>query len=200
MIRNIKGILLGILVMGMMVFVACGNNKNNDVDITNTENIKNTQNAQSTEIVQNTQSAQMNEADTEQPGIEELLETEWKDKYVPELNEKFESYLDGYDGYLALISVDGDTMRISSSNYDGDAKDNFIVKEVKIAENVTYSELTIYTVINDKGETSTDTYVELTSEDMEAILDSTLGIGFVWFNDDMEIEKIMFYGALTNWE
>ena len=176
--KNIRWFVLFVLLLGLMTFAACGNNndKKDEVDTQNTE------------------------SDYTKEDLENLLKKEWKYKYVPELSSEFEKYSEGYDGYLALISVDGDKMRISSASYDGDARDNFIVKEVKIAKNVTYCDLSINTVISKEGEKSEGTYTELTQEDMELILDSTLGIGFVWFNDDMEIEKIMFYGELTNWE
>lgn len=187
--KNVRTLLLFVTLLGLMVFTSCSNN-DNEGDVNNV-------NTQTSEV---TEATETNETNTEQPSIEYLLESDWKDKYVPELDSKFADYLEGYDGYLALVEVNGDTMRISSSDYDGDARDNYIVREVKIAEDVTYSELSIKTIITDEGENSTDTYVELTEEDMEAILDSTLGIGFVWFNEDMEIEKIMLYGELTIWE
>jgi len=138
----VRNRLLLMMLLGTLLLAACSNN-NDKINNENSQTSENSEGLITTET---------NESSVEQPSLEYLLENDWKDKYIPELDEKYASYIEGYDGCLALVEVIEDKMLISSFSYDGDAKDNYIVREVKIAEDATYSELSIKKVITDEGD------------------------------------------------
>lgn len=122
------------------------------------------------------------------------------DESVPILDSSYSGYVEGYSAYSSIVEINGDTMTIGPSGYDADSYSKDVLREVKLAEDVTYFELYIETRVTDEKETRDDTYIEMSEADVEALLDGTLGIGFIWYNEDLEIEKILFYGELIIYE
>lgn len=132
--------------------------------------------------------------------MEDGIREFYYDEYVPVLDSQYAEYLTGYTAYSAFTEIGEDSITVAPSGYDADAPGKDVLREVKLAEDVTYFELHIETIITDEEETSSDVYIELTKSDVEYLLEGTLGIGFVWYNENLEIEKIVFYGELIIYE
>ncbi len=111
--------------------------------------------------------------------------------------DKAEEYLAGYSMYASFIEFQGSAIRFAPYDYDGDMEypdDAF--RTYEIAENIEFYDLQIKTVQDvDSGQEAQDVvYNKLSMEDAIAAIEHSFG--FVWFNDDMEIEKIVLYGAV----
>ena len=112
--------------------------------------------------------------------------------------ENSEEYFKDYNMHSWIVDNTDTEAVIGPMNYDGDVEypDN-AMKTYPLADNIIFYELDIRKVISDEDETCDVTYRELTRE--EGIQHMDGGYGFFWFNDDMEIEKITYYGELINW-
>lgn len=107
-----------------------------------------------------------------------------------------EKYMDGYSGEFAVIDGSTEEIVLGPYDYDGDVvyPENAI-RTYPLAENVEVSTLFEFTKIKD-GEMVENTvdYQEIDVE--EAAMNMEYGgYVFVWFNDNMEVSRILFYGA-----
>lgn len=107
-----------------------------------------------------------------------------------------EQYLSGYSGQFTMFDATNEEVVLGPFDYDGDVKypDN-AKKTYSFADDLETYSLFTFTKIKD-GEVIENT-VEHEKIDMEETLYEIEygGGGFVWFNEDMEISKILFYGA-----
>lgn len=109
--------------------------------------------------------------------------------------------IEGFTMCRTMTDVSETTITLTPPYYDGDVKEHREEKiEMKLAEGVEFSYFDVYTVNKDGEETSTYESGEMTLEDVKYLLDSTLGGGFVWLSEDLEVTKVLFYGELYNWE
>ena len=108
--------------------------------------------------------------------------------------EESETYLSGYDLYATVIEEENGSVILGPFNYDGDIEypDN-AMKSYSLAENVQFFDLDVETTVKNDEEQTKVSYREIAScpEDASSV--------FVWLNSEMEIEKMVFYGALTVW-
>lgn len=108
---------------------------------------------------------------------------------------------DGFTMYRTMTDVSDTEITLTPPYYDGDVKEHRKEKvKFKLAEDLVIEDLEIHTVYKDGEETTTVKHEVKDMEYLALVLDSTLGGGFVWLNDDLEVCKIMLYGAIYNWE
>ncbi len=118
---------------------------------------------------------------------------------IPLLSD-YSDYFQGYSAYVSLLKLEDKEIKCGPSFYDGDVKEHReMTYMVALSEDVKFYELYIETIHSEEEVTTSHSYQELTSEDAELLLDSTLGGGFIWYNDNLEIEKIVFYGEIEIW-
>lgn len=109
--------------------------------------------------------------------------------------------IEGFTMCRTMTDVSETTITLTPPYYDGDVKEHREEKiEMKLTEGVEFSYFDVFTVNKDGEETSTYESGEMTLEDVKYLLDSTLGGGFVWLSEDLEVTKVLFYGELYNWE
>lgn len=132
--------------------------------------------------------------------MEDGIKEFYVDGQVPSLSGDEYEYVAGYSGYAAIISIDGNRIKTASSGYDPDAGGEETIREEKLAEDAVFHELYMETVHTEEEDTASFEYTELTLADAAYSADNSFKIGFVWYNEDLEIEKIVFYGALEIWE
>lgn len=115
--------------------------------------------------------------------------------------EEMETYLSGYHMYAWMIECQGLEVVVGPFNYDGDVEypDNAF-KTYVLADDIEFYDLQITCWQDaDTGEETLDVgYAKLSKEDGMARLEG--GYGFIWFNDNMEIEKVTYYGSLIIYE
>ena len=67
---------------------------------------------------------------------------------------------------------------------------------MKLAKDVCYEELSVKVVMKGEEEVRSHEHRTLTAKQAKQMIDSGSGIGFVWYNESLEIQKILFYGEL----
>ena len=112
-----------------------------------------------------------------------------------ELSES-EKYMEGYSGEFSILEGTAEEIVLGPFDYDGDVEypDNAKVS-YKLSADVETQTLFTFTKIKD-GE-----IVENTVDYEEISLDEAVenieygGCGLIWFNDNLEVSKLLFYGA-----
>ena len=109
-------------------------------------------------------------------------------------------FLTGYSGEFHTISGDADSVVLTHFDYDGDVEyPENAFKEYTFADDVEFCSLTANTHIVDGQVVShNEDFTEIDKE--SAIVSMEGGAAFVWFNDNLEISKMMFYGSVISEE
>lgn len=113
-----------------------------------------------------------------------------------------EEYFGGYNMHAWIVDASDEAAVVGPSDYDGDIEypDN-AMKEYPLAEDIAFYDLQIMTRILDDEDNTEITKTNYRPLDRKEGLDLLDGsYGFIWFNDDMEIEKITYFGEIINWE
>lgn len=119
---------------------------------------------------------------------------------MPELSE-YSDYFLGYSAYYSIFEIKGNNLVCGPSFYDGDVKEHREMKfEESLSEDVKWYDLYIETYTNETTSTSTHTFKEISKEEMMMMLEGGMGCAFVWYNDELEINKVVFYGEIEIWE
>jgi len=107
-----------------------------------------------------------------------------------------EKYLTGYSGEFTMFDADTKEVVLGPYDYDGDVEypDN-AKKTYQFADDVETYTLFTFTKIKD-GEVVENTidYKEISFQDALYEIEYG-GYGFVWFDENLQINKILFYGA-----
>ena len=107
-----------------------------------------------------------------------------------------EKYLSGYSGEFFMLDATNEEITLGPIDYDGDVEyPENAMKTYIFADDVETCSLFTFTKIKD-GEIVEDT-VDYKEIDMEEVLyEIEYGCGgFVWFDDDMQVSKLVIYGA-----
>lgn len=117
-------------------------------------------------------------------------------EYEPH-TENTEGYLAGYNMYGWFTENYDNKVVVGPFNYDGDIEyPENAFNEYVLADDAEFYDYSIKVIqdVQTGEEDVAENYTELSGEDAMAMLES--GLGFIWFNDAMEIEKVVFYGSL----
>ena len=108
----------------------------------------------------------------------------------------------GYSAYVAIGDIKDGMIETAPANFDVDAGGMELIREEKLSE--TSSFCSLYEIITHlEGETPdkiNTEFAELKREDVAQSKDNNFDYGYIWYNDDLEITKIVYYGLLENWE
>lgn len=104
-----------------------------------------------------------------------------------------EDYTYNHSSYLALFDKAGDSITTAPSGYatDPSGSEEYLLTE-KLAENVSFFRWTLKIEQINGEESISNSYEELTEEQAEEILMTGSAVGYVWYNNQIEIEKIVF--------
>lgn len=106
-----------------------------------------------------------------------------------------EKYLSGYSGEFSIIGGNAEEIELGPFDYDGDIEypDN-AVTAYEFADEAEAYTLYTYTHIKDGEVIREDVdYQQIPFSDAIENLEYG-GYGFIWFNDDLQVEKILIYG------
>lgn len=114
-----------------------------------------------------------------------------------------ESYLADYNSRCVVVDIQDGKMIYGPNEYDPEGlyKDGPF-EEYEMGENVTFFDLTLTRFLSvedgQEYEESCDVaFTEIAREEVQYILDSGTGSAFVWFDDALKVEKIVFYGETS---
>ena len=110
--------------------------------------------------------------------------------------------LEGYSAYLSLRNIEDGMIETALPYIDMDSGGRKYIREEKLADTVEIYNLyeKIVHPDGDKPDEITTEFTELTIEDVAYSEDNSFGAGYVWYNDNLEIEKIVYYGYMEIWE
>ena len=107
--------------------------------------------------------------------------------------------VEGYHAYDTILSGTNNSLKLAPFDYDGDVKEfKEYIEEVKISKKAVFYEISITNREKiDKKEYIHDcSYKKISKEEAIASLEDSSAGAFVWFNDDKEILKVVFYGGI----
>lgn len=113
--------------------------------------------------------------------------------------ENAEKYFKDYNMYGWIVDADDKEAVIGPYDYDGDVEyPENAMKAYILADDIEFYDLQIKKTVTEESESCDVTYKELDREKGMECLDG--GFGFICFNNNMEIEKITYFGEIINWE
>jgi len=110
-------------------------------------------------------------------------------------------YISGYEGYCTVFKVSDGKAEVGPFNYDGDIEyPEGTIELIDVADNAVFYELIVNSEIDDSGIIShKESYRQLSSDEVKGILEYSSGNAYLWYNDQLEIEKMMFWGQTIIW-
>lgn len=107
-----------------------------------------------------------------------------------------EDITNDFSSYLAILNKDGSKIITAPANYDGDDPE---FKEYELSETLAdHAEFYSWTYDVDQSQEPMNTessYIELTEDEATNIIRNGSAIGFVWYNAQAKITKIVFFGS-----
>ena len=114
-----------------------------------------------------------------------------------------EEYFSGYESFSRIIEIKDNAIVCAPHAYDSQGiYQDGPFEEYPLAKDVKWEEISItsWIVITDDMENEEryeKQYRELTDEDLITLNECGCGAAFLWFNDEMKVEKVLFWGELT---
>ncbi len=109
--------------------------------------------------------------------------------------------MENFTMHRCMTDITDTEITLAPPYYDGDIKEHREEKiTMKLAQDVKFSYFYVTTVNKDGEETSEYDQGEMTLEDVKYQLDSNLGEGFIWLNENLEVTRVFFYGETYIWE
>lgn len=107
-----------------------------------------------------------------------------------------DNVVSGFSSYLAIIGKDGDKIVTAPANYDGDDPE---FKEYELSEKLA-DNTEFYSWTYNVDETGKIVNIEshcrkLTEKGAYRLINSGAAVGFIWYNENAEITKIVFWGS-----
>lgn len=113
---------------------------------------------------------------------------------VPRILSEYEELIDGYTGYYSVLGAKDGKAILNLPGYDGDIKEQRALKEeYVISEACEFIDMSIYKEIEDDGEYCECTVNDMTYEYALEIMEYG-GAAFVWMDENLQIQKMMFWG------
>lgn len=103
----------------------------------------------------------------------------------------------GFSSYISIIDKDGKKIVSAPAGYDGNDSEykEYLLSE-KLAEDVRFYEWNLSVTEGSNGIDTESSLRKLTERQAEEIIAGEDATGFVWYNEDVEIEKIVFFGNI----
>ena len=121
---------------------------------------------------------------------------------VPNVNDDMYEEVRDYSAYTAIGNIAEGMIKTAPSNVDMDAGGRELVREEKLSDDVVFYQLNeeIIHMEGDEPDRTTAEYKELSREDAVQLGENGFSTGFVWYDDNLEITKIVYYGVLEIYE
>lgn len=128
--------------------------------------------------------------------IREFFKDEDFSRGYPDIDVKYHKYIEGYSGYNTITDMNDEGVTLNVPCYDGEMKNLEKYNEFyKFANDVEISYMNVETLTSKEGSIST---YEITKLDKKTLKQHTeeIATGFIWFNEQGEVYKILLYGEL----
>lgn len=134
--------------------------------------------------------------------IEGAIKEFYTNHYAPSLMGDMYEKVEGYSAYVAIGDINDGMIETAPSNFDVDAGGRDLIREEKLSETAEFYQL-YEEIIHPEGEEPdkiTTEFTELKREDVSRSEDNSFSSGYIWYDDNLEIIKIVYYGLLEIWE
>ena len=113
----------------------------------------------------------------------------------PEFDYEPDNCTRGFSSYLAILEKNGASLTTAPAGYDADNPeyDEYLLEE-KLSDDAEFYIWDLKITATDEGEQPDNIYEKLSEEQVVRMLDGGPAVGYIWYNDEVEIEKIVFYG------
>lgn len=134
--------------------------------------------------------------------IEGVIKEFYTYSEVPNVSDDMYEQVRDYSAYTAIGNISDGMIKTAPSNVDMDAGGRELVREEKLSDEVLFYQIDekIVHVKGDEPDRTTVEYAELSREDAVQLGENGFSAGFIWYDDNLEITKIVYYGLLEIWE
>lgn len=117
---------------------------------------------------------------------------------TPEIGYDNDNVTAGFSSYLSIIDKDGRNIVSAPAGYDGNDPEykEYLLSE-RLVEDARFYEWNLSVTEGSSGIDTESSFRKLTEKQAEEIIASEAATGFVWYNEDVEIEKIVFFGNIV---
>lgn len=134
--------------------------------------------------------------------IEGAIKEFYADNDVPSLIGDMYEEVEGYSAYVAIGDINDGMIETAPSDFDVDAGGLELVREEKLSDMAVFYRL-YEEIIHSEGEESDEITIEFTElkrEDVTHSEDNSFSSGYIWYDENLQITKIVYYGLLEIWE
>lgn len=119
----------------------------------------------------------------------------------PEIEYDTDNVTDGFGSYISIIDKDGSNIVSAPAGYDGDDPEykEYLLSE-RLVDGAEFYEWNLSVTEGSSGIDTESSFRKLTEKQAEEIIAGDAATGFVWYNEDAEIEKIVFFGNIVEYE
>lgn len=119
---------------------------------------------------------------------------------VPLIDIKYEELIDGYTGFYSVLGAKDDAVTMNMPGYDGDIKEQRALNEDYVLdENCEFINMDIYREVSDDGEYKEVTVDKMTRKEAKEFMEYGAA-AFVWMDENLEVQKMMFWGERIIYE
>lgn len=134
--------------------------------------------------------------------IDGVIKEFYEDNEVPSLIGDMYEKVEGYSAYMAIGDIHDGMIETAPSDFDADAGGLELVRKEKLSDTAVFYWL-YEEIIHQEGEESdeiTTEFTELKREEVAHSEDNSFNSGYIWYDENLQITKIVYYGSLEIWE
>ena len=106
-----------------------------------------------------------------------------------------------FSSYLYFSELDGSRAVTAPAGYDGDTPEyKAYLLDEKVNEDAEFYDWNLEIVQTENGEEPESSFRKLSREEAEQLVSGGSATGFVWYNEEAEICKIVFFGSTLYYE
>lgn len=124
------------------------------------------------------------------------------DNCAPGLMGDMYENVEGYSAYMSIGDIHGDMIETAPSDFDVDAGGLELVREEKLSKEAVFYRMyeeCVHSAGEEADQIKTE-FTEVNREDIACSEDNSFSSGYVWYNENLEITKIVYYGSMEIWE
>ena len=117
---------------------------------------------------------------------------------APDISYDSNNYTEGYSSYIAIIDHNETSFTTAPADYDKNNPnyESYLLTEKK-TDNTKYYLWTMQITQEESGDTISHNLQELSEEQVNTMLSESPQSAYIWYNSNVEIEKILFFEKNT---
>ena len=121
--------------------------------------------------------------------------------FPPEIHEDCITMFEYSSSFETILGKEGNILKTAPGDYDGDVKEHREkIRDIQLADGAIIEEVVVRSVMKDGREKTTITHTELSEKELNAMLKDSSQGGYIWYDEDMQVQKIILYGETLIWK